>query len=72
MTAADLTPAERDVLERMLSGQYQHQVAEARGTSRSTVQRQLDYLRAKVGVRTLLQLGAWAERHGIREQGAVG
>lgn len=65
MTAADLTPAERDILERLLTGQHQKQVAAARATPLHAVRQQVDILKRKAGVRTLLQLGYWAALHGI-------
>lgn len=71
MTAHILTGAELDILRRMLAGQRGPEIALARGTGWPTVKHQISMLRAKAGVRTLIQLGAWAERHGIREAGAA-
>lgn len=67
MSSTDLTAAELDIVQKLLGGMHHDQVAQVRGTSRSTVTRQIDHIKLKAGVRTLLQLGAWAERHGIRE-----
>ena len=62
-----LTHAERDILRLMLAGKRGPEIAQSRGTSWATVKHQISLMRAKAGVRTLIQLGAWAERHGIRE-----
>lgn len=70
MASLELTPAERNIIELMLSGKRIDQVASVRGSSRATVVRQLENARLKAGARTLIQLGAWAEWHGIREAGA--
>lgn len=70
MTASDLNPTEREVLEQMLAGKRSKDIAAALGISRHAVDLRQMRLRRRIGVRTLLQLGAWCERHGIREAGA--
>ncbi len=67
MTAADLTAAELDIVQRLLAGKSVRQVAEARHRCTKTVESQVWTLMHKLGFNNKTQLGAWAERHGIRE-----
>jgi DNA-binding CsgD family transcriptional regulator len=58
--AAVLTPAEREVVELVLRGKSNREVAEARGTSVRTVANQLAVAFRKLGVSGRLQLYALA------------
>lgn len=67
MTAADLTPRERAVLTAFLAGQRGPDIAREQQRTHGAIKSTMRMLRLKAGVRNLVQLGAWAERHGIRE-----
>lgn len=67
MTAADLTTNQVQILQLLLAGKTQSEIARERATTLQSVNCALIKVRAKAGVRTLFQLAAWAERHGIRE-----
>jgi DNA-binding CsgD family transcriptional regulator len=58
--AAALSPAERDVLELVISGGSNRDIARARGTSERTVANQLAGLFRKLGVRSRSELAAHA------------
>ena len=62
-----LKPEHRQTLELLLAGRTAKQVAAELGLCRNAVDQRIHNLKQSVGVRTLLQLGAWAERHGIKE-----
>lgn len=66
----ELTALELDTLRQMLSGKRCGEIADPQGVTHQAVHVRLLNVRKKAGVRTLVQLGAWAERHGIRELGA--
>lgn len=51
-----LTPAERDVLLRVLAGESNREIAAARGSSTSTVANQVAAVFRKLGVRSRAQL----------------
>lgn len=70
VTAADLTPRDRELLAQLLSGRTASEIARKSGIAPSTMGFRVMDLKERIGVRTLLQLGAWCERHGVREAGA--
>jgi DNA-binding NarL/FixJ family response regulator len=72
MTDANLSPLERKTIELMLAGKTCSDIARDQGVTHQAVHVRLFKARNKAGVRTLMQLGAWAERHGIRGAGAPG
>jgi DNA-binding CsgD family transcriptional regulator len=57
-----LTPAERNVLERVLAGESHGEVAQARGISTRTVANQVASAFKKLGVRSRMELAAKLER----------
>ncbi len=67
MTAAELTADERHILEQLLSGKTAKQVRDVVAPSTTAIWQRIATIKKRAGVRTLLQLGAWCERHGIRE-----
>jgi DNA-binding NarL/FixJ family response regulator len=68
MTAADLTAEQRVLLERLCTGRGTLQIAYELGMAPSTLGHHVMRLKDRIGVRSLFQLGAWSERHGIRER----
>lgn len=67
---AKLRPSQVKLLQALLAGKRGADIARERNQPRQTVNANIRYLCRRVGVRTPLQLGAWAERHGIREAGS--
>lgn len=70
MTAADLKPLDRAILEHLLLGKRPKEIGPAMDLHPDCVRTRMWRLMRLLGVRTSLQLGAWCERHGIREKGA--
>jgi DNA-binding NarL/FixJ family response regulator len=67
MTAEDLTPEQRSILEQLLAGKTTSEMARDQHVPASTMGFRVMNIKHALGLRTLLQLGAWCERHGIRE-----
>lgn len=67
MTAADLKPQELHILRALLAGKTLKQVAAGRGRNYNCITAQAHNLRVRLGLNNSVQLGAWCERHGIRE-----
>jgi DNA-binding NarL/FixJ family response regulator len=61
----DLTPRERDVLQLIVSGGSNKQVARKLGISEKTVKGHLTKLFQRIGVADRTQAALWAERNGI-------
>lgn len=70
MTPENLTESQRVMLRALASGKRLTELAREQGLTRQAMNARADRLRDLIGVRTIFQMGAWAERHGIREQGA--
>jgi DNA-binding NarL/FixJ family response regulator len=68
-TVADLTEDQVAILRALASGKRLNELARERGVTRQALNARADRIRDAIGVRTIFQMGAWAERHGIREQG---
>jgi DNA-binding CsgD family transcriptional regulator len=68
--AADLNKNQRRLLGLLLCGRTQKQVADIEGGNASSISTRIKRIKVKLGLRTMVQLGAWCERHGIREAGA--
>jgi DNA-binding CsgD family transcriptional regulator len=66
-----LTKRQVQILRHMLAGQRNDEIALALGMKSSSVSMHIVRVRRRVGVRTIIQLGAYCERHGIREAGAT-
>jgi DNA-binding NarL/FixJ family response regulator len=61
----ELTPRERDVLQLIVSGGSNKQVARKLGISEKTVKGHLTKLFQRIGVADRTQAALWAERNGI-------
>jgi len=66
----NLTFKELETVRLMLAGKRLSEIAIEHGVTFQAVHVRVMKARRKAGVRTNVQLGAWAERHGIREMGA--
>jgi DNA-binding NarL/FixJ family response regulator len=61
----ELTPRERDVLELVIAGDANKQIARKLGISEKTVKGHLTNLFQRIGVADRTQAALWAERNGI-------
>jgi DNA-binding NarL/FixJ family response regulator len=61
----DLTPREREVLQLVIQGHANKQIARRLGISEKTVKGHLTNLFQRIGVTDRTQAALWAERHGI-------
>ena len=60
---ADLTPREREVLELLVEGHTNRQIANELGISEKTVKTHCGHLFQRLGVRDRTQAAVWGERH---------
>ena len=63
---SDLTPREREILQRVLAGKTNKAIAHEIDISARTVEFHLDNIYAKTGARTRLMAGIWALRQGLQ------
>lgn len=71
MDPKDLTELQIHMLRELARGKRLCEIASERGISRQGMNAMANFVRVRLGLRTQFQLGAWCERHGIREQGAT-
>lgn len=64
-TVSDLTSREMEILQMVLAGYTNKQIAVTIFITEKTVEFHLDHIYTKIGVRTRLLAGLWALRHGI-------
>jgi DNA-binding NarL/FixJ family response regulator len=62
-TLADLTPRELEILQLILTGKTNKQIAREIYISERTVEFHLDHIYTKIGVRTRMMAGLWAIRN---------
>lgn len=67
MTASHerLAPRERAVFDFLVTGKSLHEIASATGRAHKTIECQRRTIFLKLGLRTLFELGVYAERHGL-------
>ena len=66
---ADLTPRELEILQLVLTGKTNREIAREIHVSESTVEFHLDRIYTKIGgVRSRMMAGIWAIEHGIGAQ----
>jgi DNA-binding NarL/FixJ family response regulator len=63
----ELTPRQIEILRALLNGKRIKEIARELKIRTSSVSMHMTRVRTKTGFRNLMQLGAWCERHGIRE-----
>ena len=64
-TVSDLTPREVEILQLLLAGRTNKAIAAEICISEKTVEFHLGRVYTKIGMRTRMQAGVWAMRHGI-------
>ena len=68
---ADLTPRELEILQLILTGKTNKQIAREMYISERTVEFHLDHIYTKIGVRTRMMAGIWAIQHGMGRETRV-
>ena len=66
----NLTPRERDILQRLMAGLSNKMIANELGTTDMTVKAQLRHLLRKLGVANRTQAALWAREHGLDKETA--
>ena len=66
----DLTPRELEILQLVIAGKTNKQIAREVFISKKTVEFHLDNIYSKLGIRTRLRVGIWAIQQGL--QGETG
>ena len=64
-TLADLTPRELEVLQLLLAGKTNKEIALEIAISAKTVEFHLDNIYTKLGVRSRMRAGVWAMQQGL-------
>lgn len=66
---SDLTPRELEILQLVLTGKTNKEIAREIHVSESTVEFHLDHIYTKIGgVRSRMMAGIWAIKNGIRAE----
>jgi two-component system, NarL family, nitrate/nitrite response regulator NarL len=63
--SAELTPRQREIMDGMVEGLTNAQIADRLGISPSTVTNHIADVRRKLGLHNRVQLAVWAARHGL-------
>jgi len=71
VTDVRLTPREREIVQLLIRGCSNSEIATQLGTQPQTVKNQLTTVFAKVGVRSRLQLAVWGVRSGLDTAGSA-
>jgi len=70
-TLNDLTPRELEILELVISGKTNKEIAREVFISKKTVEFHLDHIYTKIGVRTRLMVGIWAVQQGLQVETGI-
>ena len=70
-TLNDLTPRELEILQLVIAGKSNKEIARAFFISRKTVEFHLDHIYSKLGMRTRVMAGIWAIQHGLQAETGV-
>lgn len=70
-TLNDLTPRELEILELVISGKTNKEIAREVFISKKTVEFHLDHIYTKIGVRTRLMVGIWAVQQGLHVETGI-
>jgi len=65
---ADLTPRELEILQFILTGKTNKEIAKEIYISERTVEFHLDHIYTKIGARSRLMAGIWAMQHRIGQE----
>lgn len=67
----DLTPRELEILQLLLAGKSNKEIACEVFISKKTVEFHLDHIYSKLGIRSRLMAGIWAIQHGLQDETRV-
>ena len=67
----DLTPRELEILQLIIAGKTNKEIAHEVFISKKTVEFHLDHIYTKIGIRTRLRVGIWAIQHGLQAETRV-
>jgi len=67
----DLTPRELEILQLVLAGKTNKEIAHEVFISKKTVEFHLDHIYSKIGLRTRLMVGIWAIQQGLQAETRV-
>lgn len=67
----DLTPRELEILQLIIAGKTNKEIAHEVFISKKTVEFHLDHIYSKLGIRTRLMAGIWAIRQGLQGETRV-
>lgn len=67
----DLTPRELEILQLVITGKTNKELAHEIFISKKTVEFHLDNIYSKIGIRTRLLVGIWAIQHGIQAETGI-
>lgn len=65
---SDLTPRELEILQLIIVGKSNKEIALEIFISKKTVEFHLDHIYSKLGIRTRLMVGIWAIQHGLQAE----
>ena len=67
----DLTPRELEILQLVLAGKSNKEIAREVFISKKTVEFHLDHIYSKIGIRRRLMAGIWAMQQGLQAETRV-
>jgi DNA-binding NarL/FixJ family response regulator len=67
----DLTPRELEILQLLIAGKTNKEIACEVFISKKTVEFHLDHIYSKLGIRSRLMAGIWALQHGVQNETRV-
>ena len=70
-TLNDLTPRELEILQLVISGKTNKEIAREVFISKKTVEFHLDHIYTKIGIRTRLMVGIWAVQQGLQVETGI-
>lgn len=69
MSINDLTPRELEILQLLVAGKSNKEIAREVFISNKTVEFHLDHIYSKLGIRSRVLVGIWAVQQGIQSEG---
>ena len=67
----DLTPRELEILQLVIAGKTNKEIAQEIFVCKKTVEFHLDHIYSKLGIRTRLLAGIWAIQQGLQDETRV-
>lgn len=67
----DLTPRELEILQLVIAGKTNKEIANEVFISQKTVEFHLEHIYSRIGIRTRLMIGIWAIRQGLEAETRV-